>query len=626
MCANFDTTPEVMFACKMIRVANTHPTGIELMKQQNEKKLRAAIRAIEDKLPANRKRRKKKGKTAEEKKLELATSQPPPRRLQTLQDMRKAAGILYAFSKQQSKTKKLGAQVGKPRVIFPDIVQDVRRMVEENQLDEPVPRVEMFRVSDRGDGAGKRPGSARLRPLSARRRGDGGREMEEEECDEHGEGKGGEQDHGAGCAAWPTLSKRPHSANAALRRSQALQRKEALQQRKEQDLLDRITTRDTNGTIRYAALQRAARQRALLVLLALVRHAGAAQDIVLAHRQAMQAQIEEKRTRKNVTKYVRLFSEGKVTWAARAIGLWCRQQRVNRVIRKNRKTFILLVCILNRFKWFCRRKRRRAAVLVVRRFVQDVSGMGEVMIMQLKRWITKIRTLQRFVRRYILVQSARLQVLCMVMDRMGAARREKRAQQERINERSALQAMSADERFGRTISNMVTLQNKIKLLHREQEAKERQHQRAQAAQALHAAREAETRREALLQRTRRGGFSGHASHAKHTSKSLLWLYGMASTPASLLRLQRLRQVLRQQRRRHILSLDELRKNLKKATRLVNEEALKDFLMRPQQHDTSRIFTLVDANGNQLKESAHFPPFLLFRGAIAFLEQMPDSFF
>ena len=99
------------------------------------------------------------------------------------------------------------------------------------------------------------------------------------------------------------------------------------------------------------------------------------------------------------------------------------------------------------------------------------------------------------------------------------------------------------------------------------------------------------------------------------------------------RLNDLRFILLSQRKRHMLRLKETQQLLTKAERIVNEEALREFLSRPDDHKAQdKIFEVLDKNGKRVEEVSNvsaMPPFLLLSGkdgAVSYLHAQPDGYF
>ena len=106
---------------------------------------------------------------------------------------------------------------------------------------------------------------------------------------------------------------------------------------------------------------------------------------------------------------------------------------------------------------------------------------------------------------------------------------------------------------------------------------------------------------------------------------------MLALPHSAEKLRHLRLILKSQRRRHQLVLLETQTLLTRAERQVNASALKLFLKHPDKHDgIDKVFEIVDKSGKVFSVSAIQRPrplfLLLTRGAIAHIENLPDSWF
>ena len=189
------------------------------------------------------------------------------------------------------------------------------------------------------------------------------------------------------------------------------------------------------------------------------------------------------------------------------------------------------------------------------------------------------------------------------------------------NQLKAMKTMSALEGFSKVFQGVHQVKNKIAHLHSQYDQRKRQW-----------LSEEEQELDAVTPTVGHGQAVARCGQTKKEGKARAWIRWMISSQATAAKLQVLRSILKSQRRRHVLVIQETQILLKKADRQVNESALRDFLRNPKVHDgIDRVFEVVDKkSGKRLIESAtirRHPPFLLLtKGALSHIDSLEDSFF
>lgn len=568
--------PQVEFALRTMRKAETAMQELERQKKDNDRKIREGLAASMAKGKKKKKTKKPSADNAHQAAADnlMMNLDRPPMKLRSLQELKKIAGEYYSFAKGQRGLHAGDDKIGKPRPIFKGLVAEIKQMVLDQTIDEPVVALLNLTVS---------PPPKTLRPLTARH-------------------TLAPADTFPALREFPTV--RPKSASNAVIK-QRLEKKEAMLVQKERQLIEKINERDNREANRFLLFQREQRQRAFLVLMTFLRH-----------QQICMQQLEELKVKKSLKSKTK--NSSRQLWAVQVIALWWAKAAIIKRLRRKPEVLHRITSLFVRLKHNRLQRQRHNAVGFIKRFITDACRLSDKKV-QINRYRNKIIKLQRWVRQWIKVQEARIYLLWVYCEKMGRLRMLKHKKTRASAEKSALETMMALQ--GSVMKYLTTVRGKITAMHYHYE----QNRHLWCTDEEQVSAEDASNKNNITSH----GNSKPPHGAKKISRTRAWIKNMLALPHSAEKLRHLRLLLKSQRRRHQLVLLETQTLLKRAERQVNASALKLFLKHPDKHDgIDKVFEIVDKSGKVFSVSAiQRPVFLLLtRGAIAHIENLPDAWF
>ena len=584
-------------ALETMRRAETGKRGLELQQERNDQRVKEGLERTFAERAMSKKKKKilrlseniseaEEAKRRENKKLiENLVSRPPA--LRGIGQLRGLAKTFWAHERHEKREeeKKVDkkAKAGKSnKIIFPEIIAAVKRLHDENLLDvPPIPFVIIHRRPVR-----KPSCVSSIKNAAAER-----------ETEEEGE----------------VQNRRPKSASAALRRVLALQRRDELQRQREMDVLESIQNKLSRGETRFEAQKREYLVRAHLVIVNALRFERA----VLGAFEQIQQRREQYRELKKCTRGAKRRSHA---WAVEFIGKWWWHMRLQLRFKHNAWAIRIIARAVRKWRVTLQQHLRQRAVNLIKRFIRDAARMGDK-VKFLVGFRNRVIKIQKWLRGWISIQENRLYALNLVFERIKAARRADTLRRNKKAEKLSMKSMAVLEGFGHSLLNIKKVQTRINNIFSDVDAKKKHW--------AYSEHQLEHEHHHHLQHNHDDG-----GHHQHHSKARSWIRhmrgGMSSTSD---RLHDLRFILATQRKRHMLRLKETQQLLKKAERIVNEDALREFLSRPDDHKSQdKIFEVRDKNGKRVEEVANvssLPPFLLLSGkdgAVSYLCAQPESFF
>lgn len=552
---------KVHAALGMMRQANTHKTQLELQKEACEKRI---MKEIADALKGKKSLKKKKLDDKNQHSDLMKNLERPPVKLRSLSDLKRSAATFYAFANTTRNLYKVDEKIGKPRPIFTDLVKEIKKIQEEGRLEEKI--------------INKYPTQIH-RPISAPRKRD---------------------------VAFDVVSPlRPKSASTStvFHRTLVLEKRNAILLKKEQDLLDKISLRENSAQNAFDIFLREKRQRAFLILVALIQHQGVT-------RKVWDSLMAKKKARAHNS-----FAQA-INWAVKVIGSWWWGMSIMLKIKRNSRLIKLLSGGILRFRLMLCRRAKHKAVGLIKIFIKACGSLSDK-VRLMKKWRGKIIKLQRYVRDYIRIQEARQILLWMALERIEKERLNRRRKDFIANQKGALRAMTALQGFSNTLKYMNIVQAKIHRVLDDYDMKKKH---------WHTSEELQRNSDGNPQ-VSYGPFMNNLVANKKESSTRRWIKHILAVPATRDKLQNIRFILKSQRRRHLLFMNEATSLLKKAEKKINESALKIFLKDPDKHDgLDQVFEIRDKLGKKIEESANSaPPFLLLtKGALAYIDQMPEE--
>jgi len=598
----------VRVALETMRRAETGKRGLELQQELNDARVKEGLeRTFAERALLSKKNKKKilrlseniseaeEAKRQESKKLiENLVSRPPV--LRGLGQLRGLAKTFWAHERHEKREeeKKVDkkAKAGRSsKIIFPEIIAAVKRLHDENLLDAPIerPAVIMHRRPASSASRVRKPSCVSSSNQAHAERIE--REAEEEEK----EGK-----------------TRPKSANAALRRALALQKRDELQRQREMDVLESIQSKLSRGEARFEAQKLEHLQRAYLVLVNTLRFERAFLGVF--------EQIQQRREQHRELKKSRGTKLRSPAWAVDFIGKWWWHTRLQLRFKRNAWAIRIIARAVRKWRVTLQEHRRHRAVNLIKRFIRDASRMGDK-VKFLVGFRNRVIKIQTWVREWISIQENRLFTLNLVFERIKAARRADALRRHKKAEKMSMKSMAVLEGFGNSLLNIKKVQIRINNIFSDVDAKKKHW--------AYSEHQLEHEHHHLQHNNNEDG-----GHHQHHSKVRSWVRHMRGGMSSMSdRLNDLRFILLSQRKRHMLRLKETQQLLTKAERIVNEEALREFLSRPDDHKAQdKIFEVLDKNGKRVEEVSNvsaMPPFLLLSGkdgAVSYLHAQPDGYF
>ena len=559
--------PQVEFALRTMRKAETSMQELERQKKENDRKIREGLAAS----MAKGKKKKKNPDNASHQATNdnlMLNLERPPMKLRSLKELKKIAGEYYSFAKGQRGLHAGDEKIGKPRPIFKGLVAEIKQMVLDQTIDEPVVALLKLTVS---------PPKA-LRPLTAR-------------------------PTLAPADTFPAIAMarkfptvRPKSASNAVIK-QRLEKKEAILAQKERQLIEKLQERENREMNRFLLFQREQRQKAFLIIMTFLRHQHICTQQLERHNEMKAIRSKTKNSSRQL-------------WAVQVIALWWAKAAIIRRLRRKPEVLHRITSLFVRLKHNRVQRQRHNAVSFIKRFITDACRLSDKKV-QINRYRNKIIKLQRWVRQWIKIQEARQYLLWVYCEKMGRLRMLKHKKIRESKEKSALETMMALQ--GSVMKYLTTVRGKITAMHYQYEINRHlwstdEEQKVFTEDSNH-------------------GHSKPSHGAKKISRTRAWIKNMLALPHSAEKLRHLRLILKSQRRRHQLVLSETQTLLKRAEQQVNASALKLFLAHPDKHyGLDKIFDIVDKSGKALTFSLRPLFLLLTRGAIAHIENLPDSWF
>ena len=552
---------------KALHLIRRAETGKQALELQKEANDRKIKEGLQQMF--HKKKRKKSSETDQSPAEDYLIDKPAVR-LRQLGELKRQAGVFFSFAKSQRNinSRRDDRGVGKPRVIFSKLVAEIKGMVLDSSIDAPI--VSPFPLS-----APTTRERERLRPLTAR-------------------------SPAEDVVFVPPPPSRPRPKSANYNAQQHIEKRDAILLQKEHELMAKISLKKNREEFRRDTLQRQSRQKAFLVLDLMLRHQAIfsqAWSRVLARRELI-----------------------KKNWAANAkfraavtISRWWGKHWLMLRLRRSPGIFHRLLGLIVKFKHKLLLRKKCQAVVLIRSFVRDVAGLND-WHKQLRDWRRRVIKLQRYIRAYQRVQGARLRVMWKAVEREGRRRLAALKRAHMLKERKAMLSMSSLKGFGPAMNRLGNIRMQINRIHEEIDMKRRHWRTDDEAKAQE--------RELLEEAT-------NPVQKLKESKTRLWVKSMMASPATAEKLETLRAVLKTQRRRHLLALDETLARLKKGERKVNENALRSFLRKPDANDgIDELFDVVGVDGKRMETKKKTAPvfLLLTRGALSFVLQQPDSFF
>ena len=342
-------------------------------------------------------------------------------------------------------------------------------------------------------------------------------------------------------------------------KSPQLLRKEALQKEREQAILNKIKEMEIRHRREEILKEIRSHQMPWLVI---VSHLAR----VEFWKKMYTTEIRPLRARQ-----ARLKEANKVKFAVIFIEQWWFYKRISVLMKRNPEaTFVLRGCI--RRVW-CRHQlnKRARGVAQLGMFLKDAKGSDKVK--KLYAYRHKVIKMQRQFRMWFNMKEVRLQCLWRAMEVIGTARVESHYRAARAAERQALKAMSAAAGFDTTLRHIDTVSKGIEetLVRKEKEVKVRREEeafeKAQAENTLQQKNNDDKKKAntpTVSSKKAVGGQSEKSSgksssRGKSKKQSMRWYFKMQMNPATKEKFEVIRELLHNERHRHVLDLVEAAK-------------------------------------------------------------------
>jgi len=450
------------------------------------------------------------------------------------------------------------------------------------------------------------------------------------------------------------ISRQGPSSPGKISPSKQLAKKEAIAAEREKMLLQTIYNRENAQLLKIAKIERNDREGKWLAIVAtLVR--------IKNFKELYFKVIKPEREKRTL-----FLLNNRQKDAAQKIETWWSFARLGLLWSRNKKAARRLSSFFRRIWFKMRRLKCKVAVRQIKRFLLDSAG--STMVKRLYSYRTKVSKIQKWFRDWLYIQETRMQTMWLAMEKIGARRRLESLRDANAAERESVRAMWHTEGFRQPMDRMNLTAKVIKKVLIEQEKKKSSKKLAAHSDTDNDEDDSRVLREILEKKKQTHGYKGVSeatkmmlkmhgvlkedTTGKYTKQNLVkyptmaqryktWYWKTKVNPATRRKFELIRQVLSEQRKRHILTMGNFGPSLAgkkiesgKKQPKVSIAALKFFLRNDEAAANKEYEFYESENDEENKEEAKAkvvkkirPAFLLFsKGGLKYFETVPLTFF
>ena len=491
-----------------------------------------------------------------------------PIEIKEMNDLIKDAKLNYSLKLDKKKFEAASMLLGKPRSIFPELVSEIKIKEEERIEEEELSKIEELNGQiqskyKKTEISPKKEIERSLTPISTHKTITRHRTLSpispkiglncsKSVSEESGDSFDSNLIQSKPFTSTKTLRMGTSSASINLddKIHKIQERKKLLLEERERDLMRRMSVRMEQKDIRLAHQQLSEQQKLLLVSLTLIGFISP-----LVHKLSTRRREIYEIQHASVTKK-----------AALVISNWWWGARCLLKLKRN-PNFKFVLRLFARRSWARNRLYyRKHASELIKTFIKDSTGLSETM-RKIYAFRAKILKIQRFIREYIKIQQARIQILWMITDNKVKSRLELERIAKFKKEQLALKAMAKMQGFGNALIEINTVKKSLdKLLNQQTKAMKRIYasqaleDQESAKYASEVAREAELassthHRPNSSHNATKSSFNDTMDTEKGTTgnkkKNPNWWKRVALHPANKNKLLLMQQILRNERKRFI---------------------------------------------------------------------------
>ncbi len=491
-----------------------------------------------------------------------------PIEIKEMSDLIKDAKLNYSLKLDKKKFEAASMLLGKPRSIFPELVSEIKIKEEERIEEEELAKIEELNneiqskykktaISPKKEIEGtSTPISAHktlartrtLSPISPKT----GLNCDKSENEESGDNFDNNliQSKPFTSTKIRQITASMSSVNLDDKIHKIQERKKLLLEERERDLMRRMSVRMEQKDVRLAQQQLNEQQKMLLVSLTLIGF--------------ISPLVKKLSTRRREIYEIQHASATKK--AALVLSNWWWGARLLLKIKRNPNCKCILRLFVRRAWARNQLYHRKQASELIKTFIKDSTGLSETM-RKIYAFRAKILKIQRYMREYIKIQQARIQILWMITDNKVKSRLELERIAKFKKEQLALKAMAKMQGFGNALIEINTVKKNLDKLLTQQTKNMKRIYASQALEDQESAQYAsEVAREAELassthhrpnssHNATKSSFNDTLDTEKGTTgnkkKNTNWWKRVALHPANKNKLLLMQQVLHNERKRYI---------------------------------------------------------------------------